>query len=134
LRERARQLGRFCVVGAFCFALGIAVLAVLHEQARVDYLLAFVAAFVVSNVAGFLLNARFTFAVGADRAGAVRYMMVNAALLGVNTVAMKLLVGELQVWYIAAAVMLAAANVPASFLAQRLITYRLEIRSRASSR
>lgn len=129
---RIRQLGAFCAIGLACFALSISVLAGLHEWAGVNYLAAFVCAFVLSNVAGYLLNARLTFAIRSDQGGAARYMLVNAVLLGVNTAAMTLLVNEFRVWYIAAAIALAAVNAPVSFVAQRLVTYRPQIRSRAA--
>lgn len=131
MSERLRQLGRYCLVGLASLGLALGVLAGLHEQAGVNYLVAYCVSFATSNVAGYLLNARFTFAVKSDRGGAVRYAAVNAALLCANTAAMKLLVDALGMWYIAAAILLAALNAPVSFLAQRLITYRLEIRSRA---
>lgn len=127
------QLGRFCAVGMACLALGLAVLVGLHDVAGVDYLTAYVLSFIFSNVAGYLLNARFTFLAGSvDQAGAARYLMVNAAVLCVSTAAMKLLVGELRMWYLAAAILIAAVNAPASFAAQRVITYRLGIGNRGS--
>jgi putative flippase GtrA len=131
LRERLRQLGKYCLVGLASLGLALGVLAGLHELAGVNYLVAYCVSFAASNIAGYLLNARFTFAVKSHHGGAVRYAAVNAALLCVNTVAMKLLVDVLGMWYIAAAILLAALNAPVSFLAQRLITYRLEIRGRA---
>lgn len=124
---RLLQLARFCTVGLTCLALALAVLAGLHGLAGINYLVAYVASFVVGNVVGYLLNARFTFsAATVDHAGAARYLMVNAVLLCVSTAALKLLVGELRMWYLAAAILIAAANTPLSFFAQRLITYRTE--------
>lgn len=127
-----RQLAVFCTVGLVCFCFSVAVLAGLHEWGGVNYLIAFVLAFVLSNITGYLLNAMFTFAVKSDHSGAARYIMINAVLLGANTAAMKLLVDELRIWYIAAAIALAAVNAPVSFLAQRLITYRPEIPDRTA--
>lgn len=130
---RLLQLVRFCAVGLTCFALGLAALAGLHELAGVNYLAAFAASFVLCNIAGYLLNARFTFSTGSvDRAGAVRYLLINAALLFLNTAALKLLVDQFRIWYLAAAVLLAALGTPVSFVAQRLITYRSRGRSRAA--
>lgn len=131
MRECLPQLGRFCSVGLACFGLALGVLAGLHDLAGVNYLIAYCASFIVSNVAGYLSNARFTFAVKSDRGGAMRYMAVNAVLLCVNTAAMKLLVDVFGMWYIAAAIVLAVLNAPVSFLAQRLVTYRQEGRSHA---
>lgn len=95
----------------------------------VNYLIAYCASFAISNVAGYLLNAQFTFSTRSDHGGAIRYMAVNAVLLGVNTAAMKLLVDVLGIWYIGAAILLAIINAPVGFAAQLLITYRLEPRS-----
>lgn len=125
-----RQLGRFCGIGLICFALGLAVLAGLGEYAGANYLIAYATSFIASNLAGYLLNARFTFEVRTDNAGAVRYMVVNLALLCVNTALMKLLVDVLGMWYITAAIVLAFFNAPIGYLAQRFFTYRVEIRSR----
>lgn len=125
MRERLLQLVRFCAVGLTCFALGLAVLAGLHDLAGVNYLVAFAASFVLCNIAGYLLNARFTFlARSVNHADAASYVLINAALLCLNTAAMKVLVDGVGMWYLAAAVLLAAVNTPVSFGAQRLITYR----------
>lgn len=130
--ERLTQLLRFCAVGLTCLGLSLAVLGGLHELAGVNYLVAYVASFVAGNIAGYLLNARFTFSVAsANHIDAARYMIVNATLLCVNTIALKLLVSGLHMWYIAAAILLAAINTPVSFLAQRFFTYRLGARRRA---
>lgn len=132
MRGHLRQLMPFCAVGLTCFVLALAVLVGLHDIAGLNYLLAYVLSFVASNIAGYLLNARFTFAVKTDHGGAARYITVNAALLLINTAAMKALVDGLHLWYIAAAILLAAINTPVSFLAQRFFTYRLGPRGSAS--
>lgn len=125
--DRLLQLARFCAVGMTCLVLGLAVLAGLHSLAGVNYLVAYVVSFAIGNIAGYLLNARFTFfASSVDHTGATRYLIVNAVLLGTSTAALKLLVGGLGMWYLAAALLIAALNTPVSFVAQRLITYRME--------
>lgn len=132
MRERFLKLARFCTVGLTCLGLGLGILAGLHDLAGVHYLVAYVASFVLSNIAGYLLNARFTFSSKVvDSAGLVRYMTVNATMLGANTLAMKLLVDYFHLWYLAAAIVLAAVNTPISFLGQRLFTYRTAARSPA---
>ena len=132
--ERLTQLLRFCAVGLTCLGLSLAVLAGLHELAGLNYLIAYVASFIAGNIVGYLLNARFTFSIGAvSHSGAARYMLVNATLLGANTVALRFLVGGLHVWYLGAAILLAAINTPASFLAQRIVTYRQGARGREPS-
>lgn len=111
--------------------IALAVLTGLHELAGVNYLLAFVTCFVVSNLAGYVLNARFTFASkSVDHAGAIRYMTVNAILLGANTLALKLLVERLHMWYLGAAILIACCNTPLSFFGQWLFTYRPQARDR----
>jgi len=110
----------------FCFALGLGVLTGLHELAGVHYLLAYGASFVVTSSVGYLLNGRYTFGAGnGDRSGLVRYTSVNVCLLIVNGAALRLLVEEFHVWYLAATVLLAMANTPVSFLAHRIVSYRL---------
>ncbi|MFZ0498500.1 MAG: GtrA family protein [Steroidobacteraceae bacterium] len=131
---RLRKLLRFCAVGLTCMTLGLAVLTGLHELAGVNYLVAYVTSFVVSNLAGYLLNARFTFSSkSVNHVGAMRYMTVNAILLGANTLSMKLLVDRLHMWYLAAAILIACVNTPLSFLGQWLFTYRLQVRDRPAA-
>lgn len=128
------QLLRFVAVGAIGFAVGLAVLAGLHELAGLNYLVAYVASFFVANAAGYLLNAFFTFSArSVNRGGAARYMVINAIMLCVNTVAMKLLVERAHLWYVTAAIVLAAAITPVTFVAHRLVTYRVQHRSHAGA-
>lgn len=132
MRERLLQLLRFCAVGITCLFLGLGILAGLHELAGVNYLLAYAVGFVVTNFAGYLLNARFTFSLqSASHAGVIRYMVVNGAMLCANALALKLLVDVLHVWYLAAATVLALINAPVSFLGHRVFTYRLLARNTA---
>lgn len=133
MTKRLLKLGRFCLVGATCLGLATGVLAGLHDLAGVNYLIAYVASFAAGNITGYLLNARFTFDTSrVHYGGAVRYMMINAAMLGINTAALKLLVDSLHVWYIAAAVLLAILNTPISFIGQGLFTYRPHLRHRSA--
>ena len=127
------QLARFSAVSLFCFALGLGVLTGLHELAGVHYLVAYVASFVVTSSLGYLLNGRYTFrARGGDRTGLLRYMLVNVTLLIINGTALRLLVEHFHIWYVAATILLAALNTPVSFLAHRVVSYRLGIRRAAA--
>jgi len=128
--DHARQLVRFSAVSLFCFGLGIGVLTGLHELAGVHYLIAYVASFVVTSTLGYLLNGKYTFraAVGADGTGLLRYMLVNVTLLIVNGSALRMLVEHFHIWYLSATLGLAAVNTPVSFLAHRLVSYRLGLR------
>jgi putative flippase GtrA len=127
--DHALQLARFSAVSLFCFALGLGVLTGLHELAGVHYLLAYVASFVVTSSLGYLLNGRYTFrALGGDSTGLLRYMLVNVTLLLINGTALRVLVEHFHVWYFSATLLLAALNTPVSFLAHRLVSYRLGLR------
>jgi putative flippase GtrA len=120
------QLARFCAVSLFCFGLGLGVLTGLHELAGVHYLVAYVASFVVTSTLGYLLNGRYTFRTrGGDGSGLVRYMSVNVGLLILNGIALRVLVEYLHVWYLYATLVLAAINTPLSFIAHRIVSYRL---------
>ena len=129
MKRHALQLVRFCAVSLFCFALGLGVLAGLHELAGVHYLVAYVASYVVTSTLGYLLNGRYTFRAGnGDRSGLLRYMLVNVSLLLLNGAALRLLVEYFHVWYVSATLLLAAINTPVSFLAHRVVSYRLGLR------
>ncbi len=131
---RLHKLFRFCAVGLTSLTIGLAVLTGLHELAGVNYLAAYVTSFVISNIAGYLLNARFTFqSRSVSHAGAIRYMTVNAVLLGANTLTLKLLVDTLHMWYLMAAILVSCFNTPLSFLGQWLFTYRLQARDRPAA-
>src|ERR1700741_967253 len=111
LRTHAHQLVRFASVSLFCFALGICVLAGLHELAGVHFLVAYVASFVVTSTLGYLLNGRYTFrARGGDKTGLLRYTSVNVCLLIANGAALRFLVEHFHVWYLGATLCLAAVN------------------------
>ena len=119
------ELARFCAIGTLCYVVALAVLTFLCEIVHLHYIVAFVAAFLVSSGVGYTLNGRYTFAATRlDSAGALRYVLVNASLLVVNTLALATLVEWLGMWYIAATVVLAALNVPVTFLAHRAVSYR----------
>jgi len=129
MQRHALQLVRFCAVSLFCFALGLGVLTGLHELAGVHYLVAYVASFVVTSTLGYLLNARYTFRAGnGDRSGLMRYLLVNVSLLLLSGAGLRLLVEHFHVWYLSATLLLAAINTPVSFLAHRVVSYRLGLR------
>jgi putative flippase GtrA len=127
--SHAVQLARFAGVGLFCFGLGVGILTALHELAGIHYLVAYAAAFACTSTIGYLLNGRYTFgAQSTGTTGLLRYTLVNVTLLIVNGSALRVLVQSFHVWYLAAALLLAAINTPVSFLAHRLVSYRLGFR------
>jgi putative flippase GtrA len=119
------QLARFCAVSLFCFGLGLGVLTGLHELAGVHYMVAYVASFLVTSTLGYLLNGRYTFRASRGGAGLLRYMLVNVALLLLNGTTLRILVEYGHVWYLYATLALAAINTPVSFIAHRIVSYRL---------
>lgn len=119
----ARQLARFCGVGAICLVVSTCLLAALHELAGVYYLPAFAISFCVGNVLGYVLNGYFTFSTRLTRAGIFRYLLLNGTLLIVNSILMKALVDAVHMWYIGASLLLAALNAPMGFLLHRSFSY-----------
>ena len=129
MKTHALQLVRFSAVSLFCFALGLGVLTGLHELAGVHYLVAYGASFVITSTLGYLLNGRYTFRSGnGDSSGLVRYTLVNVGLLLLNGAALRALVEHFHIWYLSATIFLAMCNTPVSFLAHRLVSYRLGLR------
>jgi putative flippase GtrA len=123
---RAIELARYSVVGLLCFVSATGTLALLHEAGHVPYVPGYICAFLVSAVIGFVLHGRFTFAdAGPQSASLSRYLVLNTVLLAVNSLVYSLLVEVLHVWYIAASILLAAFNVPVSFLVHRRLSYGL---------
>ena len=126
LKAHVAQLARFCVVGALCYATGMATLLALCELGGFHYVVGYIGAFFVTNALGYLLNGRFTFAASnVERASMARYMFVNVVLLTINTLALMLLVEVFHLWYVAATLLLATINTPVSFMAHRSVSYRI---------
>jgi putative flippase GtrA len=126
LKTHGAQLARFCMVGALCYVTGIAALLSLCELGGFHYIIGYVGAFLITNTLGYLLNGRFTFAESSVQQPSMpRYMLVNVALLTINTLALLLLVEAFHLWYLAATILLATINIPVSFIAHRTVSYRL---------
>ncbi|MFL6602968.1 MAG: GtrA family protein [Steroidobacteraceae bacterium] len=123
---RTVELARYSAVGLICFATATGTLAVLHEWGHVPYFAGYISAFLVSAALGFVLHGRFTFAdAGPQNASLARYLVLNAVLFGINSLAFAALVEIAHVWYIGASTSLAAVNVPVSFLVHRRLSYGL---------
>jgi putative flippase GtrA len=124
---RSAELARFCIVGLTCYTANILALAALCELAGMHYLAAYILVFFMGNALGYWLNKRFTFRVRnpLDRASMLRYLLVNTVMLVLSTVALRLLVESLHIPYLTATAIIAALNAPASFVAHRLVTYRI---------
>jgi putative flippase GtrA len=124
---RVAQLARFCLVGLTCYVLNILMLAALCELLGMHYIVAYVIVFFLGCAVGYWLNKHFTFSLRAplDRAAMARYILVNVGALIVSTAALHVLVQWMHVWYLAAITLIAAVNAPLSFIAHRLVTYRI---------
>jgi hypothetical protein len=59
-------------------------------------------------------------------------MLVNICLLIINGAALRLLVEQFHIWYLTATLLLAALNTPVSFLAHRIVSYRLGLKQAAA--
>lgn len=121
------QLVRFCAVGLICYLVNIAAMAWLCGVLGVHYVPAFILVFIMGCALGFWLNKRFTFELRSsfEPQALIRYLLVNCAILAVSTVALHVMVEWWHLWYLAAVSLLAAVSAPISFIAHRLISYRV---------
>lgn len=127
LRDRLGEFIRFLVVGGSSAVASWLLLFLFVEWGGLHYLAAFVLTFLVVNTAAYFFNGRYAFrgrGAGGHRA-LLRFYAISGASLAVNSLAMKLLVDGLGWWYLAAAIVLAAANAPVNYLLHRRLTYRL---------
>lgn len=126
LTARAIEFLRYSAVGLICFVVATGTLAVLHEAGRVAYMPAYICAFLISLVLGYLLHGHFTFADGGPQTASLpRYLLVTLTLLFLNSVLFSVLVDFCHLWYIAASCLLAGVNIPVSFVAHRRLSYGL---------
>jgi putative flippase GtrA len=124
---RIAQLARFCIVGLTCYTANILALAALCELLGMHYIPAYILVFFMGNALGYWLNKRFTFGLraGPDRTSMLRYQLVTLVMLAISTAALHVLVESVHVPYLTATAIIAAVNAPASFVAHRLVTYRI---------
>lgn len=124
---RFAQLMRFCIVGLTCFVTNIVALAVLCEIFGVHYVVAYILVFFLGTSLGYWLNKRFTFSLNTprDHAAFVRYLLVCGFMLATSTVLLHVFVEWLHIWYLAAVTIIAGINVPVSFVAHRVVSYRI---------
>jgi putative flippase GtrA len=127
-RERLLQLARFGSIGLLCACISIAVLVGLCEMAHMNYLLAFLIAFLFANICGYLLNGHFTFGTSNNlkHKSFMVYVLVNCASLAINTLALRILVEIFGVWYLTATIAIAIVNAPVNFIAHRALSYRVD--------
>jgi putative flippase GtrA len=104
------QLAKFGIVGGSGYLINLAVFALLAGPLEVHHLAAAVGAFLVAVSSNFFWNRHWTFGPGENPAHfqAARFFVVSVASLGVNLIALELLLsggtGELPAQAIAVAV------------------------------
>jgi putative flippase GtrA len=124
-RDTWAQLIRFCVVGASGYVVNLAVFATLVTVVGTHHLGAAVGAFLVAWTNNFILNKFWTFRrheLSAAQQGA-RYMAVSLAALGLNLVALELLVRSDTPEVPAQAIAIALV-MPVNFLLNRRWSFR----------
>jgi putative flippase GtrA len=116
---------RFCAVGSAAALASLACLAVFKEVVGLPYLTAFLASFFVVNGAAYLASRSFAFP-GSRMPmakGMLRFLVLAAGSLAVNSLLLVLLVDGLGLWYLLAAALLTVANAPVNFLLHRRYSF-----------
>jgi dolichol-phosphate mannosyltransferase len=124
-RETWAQLARFCVVGASGYVVNLVVFAAIVSLTDVHHLVAAVGAFLVAWTNNFILNKFWTFRrheLSAAQQGA-RYMAVSLVALGLNLVALELMVRAGMPEVPAQAIAIALV-MPVNFLLNRRWSFR----------
>lgn len=116
-----RQAVRFLVVGAASYVLNLT-LYTLGLSVGLHYLTAATVAFCIGFVFNFLTNRLWTFGAGGGPAGRqlVRFSCVAAAMVGLDLVLLRIVVGELDAPKILAQAVIILLLAPLSFLGNRL--------------
>lgn len=121
-----RELFRFLITGALCFLVGIFLLYVLTDIARIHYLVSMSIALLVVNLLGWLLNRKWTFeSKSANKKWEfARYIAVGLAGYGVTLLLMALLVSVFGINYLIASVIVALLMLLANFVTHRNWSFR----------
>jgi dolichol-phosphate mannosyltransferase len=119
------QLFRFGAVGASGYVVNLIAFAILAEAAGVHHIPAAVGAFAVAVTNNFLWNRHWTFDAGGGHAGfqAARFLAVSLAGLGVNLVALELLVSAAGLPELPAQALAVALAMPVNFVGNKLWTF-----------
>jgi putative flippase GtrA len=118
------QLLQFGLVGASGYVVNLAVFAVLNGPLNIHYIAAAILAFCVAVMNNFWWNRHWTFDAKHGHAGfqAARFFTVSVLALGVNLIALKLLVGGGTGELSAQAISVAIA-MPFNFIGNKLWTF-----------
>jgi dolichol-phosphate mannosyltransferase len=123
--ENWYQLIRFGLVGTSGYFVNLAVFSVATQALSVHHIPAAVIAFVFAVTNNFVLNRHWTFRATEGHPGpqAARFLTVSVAALGVNLVALALLVDVLSVSEVPGQAIAVAFAMPFNFLGNRLWTF-----------
>ena len=119
------QLFKFGVVGASGYVVNLLVFAALVEGLGVHHIPGAVGAFVVAVTNNFLLNRHWTFDASRGHAGeqAWRFLAVSLIGLGINLIALTLLVDLIGMPELAGQALAVAIAMPANFLGNKIWTF-----------
>jgi putative flippase GtrA len=119
------QLFRFGLVGASGYVINIAVFAVLAEGLGIHHIAAAIGAFCVAVTNNFMWNRHWTFQASSGHAGfqAARFVAVSIGALGVNLVALELLVSVAEMPEVPSQALAVALAMPANFIGNKLWTF-----------
>lgn len=123
---------KFCIVGGAAAASGFVLLYFLTDILGLHYLLSYAISFVLVNAASFAATALFAFrdATFTQWTRLGRYYLISATSLLGNSLMLYLAVDVIGLWYLAAAIVLAALNAPVNYLLHRRFTFRVQVPGR----
>lgn len=129
--ENWLQLVRFSVVGASGYAVNLAVLAFCVHVAAVDYHVGAALAWIVAGVSNFIFNRHWTFKArdGRVHVQAARFLIVSLLALGVNELALTVLVDSGHLAAVLAQIPALAISTPFNFLGNKLWSFRTDLYS-----
>jgi putative flippase GtrA len=118
------ELLRYCVVGATGYLVNLAVFYVADKP--LPYPVAFTIAFVIAATSNFLLNRWWTFRIdhGVPHHQYARFLTVSAVALGIDLVALTVMVEGLGMAELPAAAIAIVLATPVSFLGNKIWSFR----------
>jgi putative flippase GtrA len=121
------QLVRFSLVGGSGYVVNLAVYSLLVVGFDVQYVIAAMIAFCVAVTNNFLINRRWTFKAtdGSVTFQAPRFLIVSLCALGLNLIALELLVGVFDVHKVVAQAAAILIATPVNFVGNKLWSFRL---------
>ena len=124
--RRSAELARFLVVGLLSALANTAIIVLLTELLRIDYLVSYALCFVVVTLSGFAMNRRwsFTVEVAVERKEVARYCLVTV-LATLFAMAVSRVLVAFGLPYGVAVFFSAGALAPFNFIAHRCFSFSL---------